>query len=376
MLKSKLLNESISRFHAEQEERIGEIVDAHGVSFNRVKKLAGTSKHHRKKRVNSAQDAILHAKSKELNEGRRHKAKISEIQRAAEVDDDLQDAKTNLEKMKILMDELEEHQQAKKDVARASNKVGAMRVTRLLQSFNSDFQELREATDVAGFGFFVWGTFESSIKPTVIGGGPVHEFFQQYFKKDPWEMACLFEAFVTTYNKVQTLLIDLLGTVGNRKLLHSEKAKATGKTILESLARITGVDNIRMNCPNFRTKISAKYKVKIVGWPEDVDLMSPRDITDPAKLDAVYDAWRSGSAYWSIMDKRDYKTFMAQLENDKAAGQNDNGQANRQTEGWIQSRRSDGDGNAKSTGEDEDNDRSDDNQASGYEDEDIDELDN
>ncbi|KAF8824104.1 hypothetical protein HHX47_DHR9000002 [Lentinula edodes] len=400
MLKSKLLNESISRFHAEQEERIGEIADAHGVSFSRVKKLAGTSKHHRKKRVNSAQDAILHAKSKELNEGRRYKAKISEIRRAAEVDDDLQDAKTNPEKMKILMDELEEHQQAKKDVARASNKVGAMRVTRLLQSFNSDFQELREATDVAGFGFFVRGTFESSIKPTVIGGGPVHEFFQQYFKKDPWEMACLFEAFVTTYNKV-----------GNRKLLHSEKAKATGKTILESLARITGVDNIRMNYPNFRTKISAKYKVKIVGWPEDVDLMSPRDITDPAKLNAVYDAWRSGSAYWSIMDKREYKKFMAQLENDKAAGvqveipcktRSDRGgthektatkrrspdnadepAAKRQRASQSTNRRtdaeqepSDGDGNAKSTGEDEDNDRSDDDQASGYEDEDIDELDN
>ncbi|KAJ3925386.1 MAG: hypothetical protein NXY57DRAFT_1044144 [Lentinula lateritia] len=285
-LKNKLLNESISRFHMEQEERIGEIADAHGVSFDRVKKLAGTSKHHRKKRVNSTQDAILHAKTKELNEGRRHKAKISEIQRAAKLDDNLQDAKTDPEKLKILMEELEEHQQAKKDVARASNKVGAMRVTRLLQSFNTDFQELREATNVAGFGFFVRGTFESSIKPTVIGGGPVHEFFQQYFKKDPWEMACLFEAFVTTYNKAQ----------------------------------ITGVDNIRMNYPNLRTKISAKYKVKIVGWPADVEVMSPREITDPAKLDAVYDAWRSSSAYWSIMDKQEYKKFMAQLERDKTAG--------------------------------------------------------
>ncbi|KAJ4476444.1 hypothetical protein C8J55DRAFT_516962 [Lentinula edodes] len=75
MLKSKLLNESISHFHAEQEERIGEITDAHGVSFNRVKKLAGTSKHHWKKQVDSAQDAILHAKSKERNKDKQHKAK-------------------------------------------------------------------------------------------------------------------------------------------------------------------------------------------------------------------------------------------------------------------------------------------------------------
>lgn len=75
-----------------------------------------------------------------------------------------------------------------------------------------------------------------------------------------------------------------------------------------------------MNYPNFRTKVSAKYKVKIIGWPTDVPLVSPRDITDPEKLNTLYDAWRSGSAYWSTMDKREYKKFMQQLDQDKAAG--------------------------------------------------------
>ncbi|KAJ3926234.1 MAG: hypothetical protein NXY57DRAFT_1043448 [Lentinula lateritia] len=308
-LKAKLLNKAISQLQIEHEEKVMDLANTHGVTVSRVKKLAGTSKHHRKRRVNSAQDAILHAKSTEMNEGRRYKAKIGEIRRAAELDDDLQLAKTDPDKLKILMDGLEEHQQAKKEVARTSNKAGAMKVTRLLQGFNSDFQELRGTTDIAGFGFFVRGSFESSIKPTIVGGGPVLEFFQKYFNKDPWEMACLFEAFVTTYNKV-----------GSRKLLHSEKAKATSKTISESLARISGVDKIRMNYPNFRTKVSAKYKVKIIGWPTDVPLVSPRDITDPEKLNTLYDAWRSGSAYWSTMDKREYKKFMQQLDQDKAAG--------------------------------------------------------
>ncbi|KAJ4477078.1 hypothetical protein C8R41DRAFT_923100 [Lentinula lateritia] len=232
-LKTKLLNQAISQLQAEQEEKVVDLADTHGVVVSRLKKLAGTSKHHRKRRVNSVQDAILHAKSKELNQGRRYKAKINEIRQAAELDHDLQNAKTDPDKLKVLMDELEEHQQAKKDVARASNKAGAMKATKLLQGFNSDFQELRGTTDIAGFGFFVRGSFESSIKPTIVGGGPVLEFFQKYFNKDPWEMACLFEAFVTTYNKV-----------GSRKLLHSEKAKVTSKTISESLAHITGIDKI------------------------------------------------------------------------------------------------------------------------------------
>ncbi|KAJ3918488.1 hypothetical protein F5877DRAFT_67321 [Lentinula edodes] len=309
-LKTKLLNQVISQLQAEQEEKVVDLADTHGVAVSRLKKLAGTSKHHWKRRANSAQDAVLHAKSKELNQCRQYKATINEIQHAAELNRDLQNAKTDPDKLKVLMDELEEHQQAKKDVARASNKAGAIKATKLLQGFNSDFQELRGTTDIAGFGFFVQGSFESSIKSTIVGGGPFLEFFQKYFNKDPWEMACLFEAFVTTYNKV-----------GSCKLLHSEKAKATSKTISESLAHITGIDKIRMNYPNFRTKISAKYKVKIIGWPIDVPLVSPRDITDPSKLDTLYDAWRSGSAYWSTMDKREYRRFMQQLDNDKAAVQ-------------------------------------------------------
>ncbi|KAJ3913718.1 hypothetical protein F5877DRAFT_71330 [Lentinula edodes] len=251
-LKTKLLNQAISQLQAEQEEKVVDLADTHGVAVSRLKKLAGTSKHHRKRCVNSVQDAILHAKSKELNQGRQYKAKINEIRQAAELDHDLQNAKTDPDKLK---------------------------------GFNSDFQELRGTTNIAGFGFFVRGSFESSIKPTIVGGSPVLEFFQKYFNKDPWEMACLFEAFVTTYNKV-----------GSRKLLHSEKAKATSKTISESLDP--------NELPQLRTKISAKYKVKIIGWPIDVPLVSPRDITDPSKLNTLYDAWR----------------FMQQLDNDKAAG--------------------------------------------------------
>ncbi|KAJ3850692.1 hypothetical protein EV368DRAFT_66392 [Lentinula lateritia] len=225
-LKTKLLNQAISQLQAEQKEKVVDLVDIHGCN--------------------------------------------------TELNHDLQNAKTDPEKLKVLMNELEEYQEAKKDVARASNKAGAMKATKLLQGFNSDFQELQGTTDIAGFGFFVWGSFESSIKSTIVGSGPVLEFFQKCFNKDPWEMACLFEVFVTTYNKV-----------GGCKLLHSEKAKATSKIISESL---------------------------------DVSLVSPRDITDPLKLNTLYDAWKSGSAYWSTMDEREYKRFMQQLDNDKAAG--------------------------------------------------------
>lgn len=59
---------------------------------------------------------------------------------------------------------------------------------------------MREASDIVGFGLFCRGTFESSIEATIIGGGPVADFFMRYFNKTVWEMLCLFESFATSYN--------------------------------------------------------------------------------------------------------------------------------------------------------------------------------
>lgn len=61
--------------------------------------------------------------------------------------------------------------------------------------------QLHEATEISGFGIFTRGTYETTVKPYVIGNGPVREFFKKYFKKEVFEVALLFEGFVTEYNK-------------------------------------------------------------------------------------------------------------------------------------------------------------------------------
>lgn len=68
-LKRKRLNEAISNFQTEQEKRIEELAEEHDVSIAKFKKLVGSSQHHLQKRSNSTWDAILHAKSQELNAG-------------------------------------------------------------------------------------------------------------------------------------------------------------------------------------------------------------------------------------------------------------------------------------------------------------------
>ncbi|KAF9039584.1 hypothetical protein BDP27DRAFT_1374506 [Rhodocollybia butyracea] len=310
-LKRKRLNEATSKFQSEQEKLIEVLAEEHDVSVSKFKKLAGSSQHHLRKRSNSAWDAIVHAKSQELNADRPKgdRLHISEIRQAAKRDKSLMAAKKDKKKLEVLMENLSEYQQQKKDVAKISNKVGTSRATKLLHKFDQDFQSLHEATELSGFSIFTRGSFKTTIKPMVIGSGPVRDFFRTHFKKEVYEIALMFESFVMTYNKV-----------GTRKLVNSEKAKQTVAIILEGLRNITGEDRIVMNYANYSTKIVAKYKIDIVGWPESVPKESPREIKNKEALDSLYEAWSSGMAYWVKMSEREYKKFMKKLDADIEAG--------------------------------------------------------
>lgn len=47
-------------------------------------------------------------------------------------------AKKDKAKLQVLLEDLEEHQQQKKDAAKISNKLGTSRATRLLRKFDED----------------------------------------------------------------------------------------------------------------------------------------------------------------------------------------------------------------------------------------------
>lgn len=72
----------------------------------------------------------------------------------------------------------------------------------------------------------------------------------------------------------------------------------TANLVLDFAGEITGLHNILMSYSQFDVKIVVAHKVKIVGWPVGVDFASPQTITkaEPAKI--LYEAWKSGTAYW------------------------------------------------------------------------------
>ncbi|KIK71512.1 hypothetical protein GYMLUDRAFT_52584 [Collybiopsis luxurians FD-317 M1] len=319
-LKRKKLNEGIARFLEEQEEQIVAKAEELDVSVDQFKKLMGTSKHHRKKRAVSAWDAVMHAKTQELNAGlaKGQCATIEEIREAVYQDRDLMKAyKHKNEKLQTLITDVQDHRDSKMEVARASNKTASNRATKFLKSLNTEVSSwllllklaLRDSSDIAGFGFFVRGSFESSIKPTLISQGPCLEFFQKYFKREPWEMLCLFEAFVTTEQKRH-----------GKELSNNQKASKIADIIRDQLHTTHNAEKVRMNYVSYRMDIVAKYGIEIRGWPTNVDFKSPHEIKDPIQLNALFDAWTSGAAYWAVLTRREHNAVLQSIERDLNAG--------------------------------------------------------
>ncbi|KIK54049.1 hypothetical protein GYMLUDRAFT_63376 [Collybiopsis luxurians FD-317 M1] len=176
---------------------------AREIHIKKVKKLFGSAPRLNKKQVNSETDAIIHAQAQLMNASKSpgHRANIAEIQRATKKNKELQAVCKDKEKMAQLLQDPEEYQQDKKQGARVSNKMGALHATKLLCWFKDEFAELHQSTEIAGFGIFICETFESSVQPTIIGGGPIADFFMQTFKKSIWEVLCLFESYTTIASK-------------------------------------------------------------------------------------------------------------------------------------------------------------------------------
>jgi hypothetical protein len=67
-----------------------------------------------------------------------HRMHLKDIRRAAKKDKSLMAAKKDKNKLKVLMEELEDYQQQKKDGAKISNKLGASRASKLLRKFDQE----------------------------------------------------------------------------------------------------------------------------------------------------------------------------------------------------------------------------------------------
>ncbi|KIK58911.1 hypothetical protein GYMLUDRAFT_60427 [Collybiopsis luxurians FD-317 M1] len=155
-VKQKALVKAIEGLKAKQDEDFAKLAEEHGITVSKVKRLFGSASCLNKRHTNSVQDAILHTQAQLMNAGKGcgQKAGITQIQKVAKKNKELQAAKKDKDKLAQLMQDLVHYQQDKKEVAKISNKTGTLHAGKLFRHFKDEFTELHQSTEVAGFGIF------------------------------------------------------------------------------------------------------------------------------------------------------------------------------------------------------------------------------
>ncbi|KAJ7078402.1 hypothetical protein B0H15DRAFT_788911, partial [Mycena belliarum] len=126
------------------------------------------------------------------------------------------------------------------------------------------------------------------------------DFFQEVFKKDPTDVATLFELWVISCEK---------GTTGGDTL--QEMQHDCTQMIKTGLQQITKKTKVTMNYENYINSMVIEKNVGLVGWPKSTTFkrMSKQSAIKP--LRALRDALRSGECRWKVLKPSEREHLIA-----------------------------------------------------------------
>ncbi|KAJ7139155.1 hypothetical protein C8R44DRAFT_604890, partial [Mycena epipterygia] len=138
--------------------------------------------------------------------------------------------------------------------------------------------------------------------PSWYGSWGALDFFREILKRDPADVAALFELWAVSRER---------GDTGADTLL-SMQQECTN-IIKTGLQAILGKTKVQMNYDNYIRALVEGKNVGLVGWPEGVDFkrMSKQSAIGPLRL--LRDALKSGTCKWKVLTAREKSNLIKQF---------------------------------------------------------------
>ncbi|KAG2002640.1 hypothetical protein CC2G_004809 [Coprinopsis cinerea AmutBmut pab1-1] len=156
--------EDIEALLLNQQKEIGLLAEKHGWKKEEVDKLVKRTSSYKKERAPNLMNALIHAKSKEVNEGKPEgeRLMVHEIRKLVEEDPDMQDL--NSEQEAAYKQALQEHRDLKKKGPHVSNRAANVDATLHMLTFQTEFN-LHSRSGMAGFCFLTRGHVNDTFIP-------------------------------------------------------------------------------------------------------------------------------------------------------------------------------------------------------------------
>ncbi|KAI6148042.1 hypothetical protein BKA82DRAFT_3979074, partial [Pisolithus tinctorius] len=248
------------------------------VTFDHVKGLINTKTNYHHSHHAMLQNALVHAKSLEVNTGNPdrpvgEKLPMARLQELVKVD--LEAHPLSQSEEELLIEKLQEYHELKMRGTHMNNTATARDVNYMVDRITKELENLRDRTGIYATLFVMCGHVNDTIQSTWTVTNNSADFWQDWVPRS---------------------------SVFHKTALNIATGQATNKR------------NIIMNYLNYEHSIILAYGVKLVGWPTDVKFVNPSSIGVISKVIRLRDALCSSACFWKKLSKRERQEFSAQWE--------------------------------------------------------------
>ncbi|KAJ7120514.1 hypothetical protein C8R43DRAFT_846623, partial [Mycena crocata] len=302
--KSQKLTADLNEWAREREERAHELALKHSIKVAEVRRRMMSSSAYKPKRKVSLYNAKISRIMANLNEGLPlgERYKMPAVKRMVTEDPSMLEDFTPDEEEEMVL-EVQEKRKTKQRGTRANNLAASADARRTLLRLYQEITRLAERCGMVGFAMFTRGHIHDRTIPASIESWGALAFFREVLKRDPADVATLFELWVLNRER---------GNLGHLTL--REMQQECTAIITSGLREILNITKVAMNYENYINALVLGKGVGLVGWPEGVDFkrMSKQSAIGP--LRKLRDALKDTTCHWKKLSESEKKRLAAQFK--------------------------------------------------------------
>ncbi|KAG2742986.1 hypothetical protein P692DRAFT_20643627, partial [Suillus brevipes Sb2] len=324
--RSKALQDAIAQFVQDHGKKLHELALAHHVSDDHVKNLIGLQTHYKKTREPQLRNALVHAKSKEVNKGLAHGQKytMAEVQKMVAEDPNMHNL--TREEKKEFIKQLMDHRKLQTSGVQASNVAAARDVVSVMDGVSKELHALRDRTGIYATVLMVRGHVNDQIQSTWIATDNASEFWEDRMEVALDDVARQFEEWACIQKKNIFAREDLSSLQRQVATLILSGLRAFSLTTRMLCAhnvagRATRKMDITMNYQNYDKSIVLVYGIKLDGWPVGLPFLAPSHMHTVVEVRVLRDALKTGACQWKKLTRRELEDFWEDIKKREEAGE-------------------------------------------------------
>ncbi|KAJ6538378.1 hypothetical protein DFH09DRAFT_1323900 [Mycena vulgaris] len=299
--KRQSLAADLAAWEVEREERAQELSDKHSMKLKEVRRRMLSASAFKPKRKVSVYNAKIGRIMATENEGRELGEQLLMKDVKCMPYPSMLDGFTAEEEAEMVA-ELEEKRKTKFRGTRANNLAAGADAKRTVERMMVEITGLAERAGMIRFAMFTRGHIHDRTIPVTIQSWGALEFFREILKKDPADVAALFELWAVSRERGDTGADTLLGM-----------QQDCTKMITDGLRAVLAKTKVKMNFENYIKVLVEGKNVGLIGWPEGVDFkhMSLQSKIGPLRI--LRDALRCGTVRWKVLSAGEKKRLVDQF---------------------------------------------------------------